>query len=101
MTLAERVNEIDHQWWRDHGRHLAMHCAIWTIAGEPDPQLRPTLYEDLGERMLATLLAQAITDAQADLVKQAFETASERYQHAFERPLVREEFRQPPPRRKA
>jgi hypothetical protein len=105
MDVEERITRLEakaKQWedlfWSTLGRSVAMHAAICAVAGELDPRLRPTLMEDLIESGQATLLAQPITDAQLDRVRRAREHEHEALQRAFERALVRPEFRDPPPR---
>jgi hypothetical protein len=100
MTLEERVTILENDYWSNHGRLLAIQAALYATAGEPDPELRPTLMEDLMERSQAVSLAQPITAAQLDLVERAREHMTELLQRAFERALLRPEFRQPLPRRR-
>lgn len=100
-VLEEKVRGIDRDFWLNAGKLGAIQAAIYAISGEPDPILRPTLLEDLVDRNQATALAQPITDEQLGLLKLALEQMTAILQRGFERALVRPEFRQPPPRRKA
>jgi hypothetical protein len=96
--LEQRVSELETRQWNFYGRLIAMHGAIAAVAGEPDARLRPTLLEDLLNSHEATLLSQPIADAQLDRIRRGREHEHEALQHAFERALVRPEFRTPPPR---
>src|SRR5437868_3792483 len=95
MNFEDRVKSLENDYWLNMGRLNAMLAAIVAIAGEPDPELRPALLDDLVENAQATLLAQPITDEQLDLVKRAREHMTAALQRGFEQARVRPEFRQP------
>jgi cytochrome c2 len=81
-------NHPDHPSWASIGEKMAQHCAMCAQIGERNPERLVARLEEFSERMLATLLAQAITDAQHDRVMRAFQTERERLRALFAQGVV-------------
>lgn len=99
IRLEKMVKQLEADFWSLLGRSIAMESGLFATAGEPDPALRPTLLEDLLMRAEANQLTRPTSDEQLDRMQQAQSLAHQAVQRAFERALVRPEFRMPPPRR--
>ena len=98
MEVEARITALEREASNRDFQLRAIELALAAIAGEADPRFRLGLFEDLAERISATLLTLPIADARVDRAQQAFESTVARLREGFLRAYIRTDARDPPPR---
>jgi uncharacterized coiled-coil protein SlyX len=98
MQVEARITTLETRLAETLGQLAAVQSAVMAVIGEPAPELRETLYEDLLELSLANWIANPSPEVQLEAARHGSDQVRDAMRHAFERRRVRPEFRNPPPR---
>lgn len=98
MNLDERITALEQIVAAQNHQLRAIETALTALAGESDHRFRLGLFEDLAERISATLLTLPIKDAHLDRALQDFESTVARLRGGFLRAYTRADAREPPQR---